>query len=106
MEASQTLELQRYIRVAIVPLGNTSDNVTAAVQHRLSLTEYKSYKLMISRAVKLQDIPEFEIYSTRFKSIDYQSNTVNILYITQQTNFGEGVISPFEPFFVSFRFIW
>lgn len=67
MEASQTLELQRHIRVAIVPLGNTSDNVTAAVQHRLSLTEYKSYKLMISRAVKLQDIPEFEIYSTRFK---------------------------------------
>ena len=54
--------------------------------------------------MKLQDIPEFEIYSTRFKSSDYQSNTVDILYTTQQTNFGEGILSPFEPFFVQIRY--
>ena len=40
METSQTLELERSIRIAIVPLGNTQDKVTAAVQHCLSLTEY------------------------------------------------------------------
>ena len=39
MEASQTLELERAVRIAIVPLGNTSDQVTAAFQHRLSLPD-------------------------------------------------------------------
>ena len=100
MESSQSLELQRHIRVAVVPLGNTSEYAVAAVQHHLSLVGFPLAYSVRRRPVMLQDIPDFEIYTTRFKSRENESNTVNILYTCNQTHFGEGVISPFESFFV------
>ena len=68
MESSQSLELQRHIRVAVVPLGNTSEYAVAAVQHHLSLVGFPLAHSVRRRPVMLQDIPDFEIYTTRFKS--------------------------------------
>ena len=40
MEYAQSLELQRYFRVGVVPLGNTGEDVVADVQRRLESKEY------------------------------------------------------------------
>ena len=86
--------------MAVVPLGNTSEYAVAAVQHHLSLVGFSLAHSVRCRPVMLQDIPEFEVYTTRFKSRENESNTVSILYTCNQTHFGEGVISAFESFFV------
>lgn len=48
----------------------------------------------------LQDIPDFEIYATHFKSVDYSTNAIHVSYETIQSNFNQEIISPFESFFV------
>ena len=70
MEYAQSLELQRYFRVGVVPLGDTGEDVVADVQRRLESKEYASW--------------------------------LHILYMTNQTNFGCGIQSPFGSFFVDF----
>lgn len=50
----------------------------------------------------LQDIPEFEMYSPRFRSKENSTTPIHILYMTNQTNFGCGIQSPFGSFFVDF----
>lgn len=48
----------------------------------------------------LRDIPEFEIYSTRFRSRENATNPIQLLYMTNETNSNCGIQSPFESFFV------
>jgi len=48
----------------------------------------------------LQDLPEFEVYATGFKSNENSSNLINILYQTNQTNYNEGITSVYDTFFV------
>lgn len=48
----------------------------------------------------LKDLPEFEIYSAHFKSIDHPANEINILYQTNESNCHEGITSPYDSFFV------
>ena len=43
MEYAQSLELQRYFRVGVVPLGDTAEDVVADVQRRLESKEYIPY---------------------------------------------------------------
>ena len=43
MEYAQSLELQRYFRVGVVPLGDTGEDVVADVQRRLESKEYIPY---------------------------------------------------------------
>ena len=43
MEYTQSLELQRYFRVGVVPLGDTGEDVVADVQRRLESKEYIPY---------------------------------------------------------------
>ena len=51
----------------------------------------------------LQDLPEFEVYATGFKSNENSSNLINILYQTNQTNYNEGITSVYDTLFVG---IW
>ncbi len=39
MEYAQSLELQRYFRVAVVPLGDTSEKVVSVIQRHLAAIE-------------------------------------------------------------------
>lgn len=55
-----------------------------------------------SRSVMLRDIPDFEIYATHFKSVDYSTNVINVLYETIQSNYNQSLLSPFGSFFVKF----
>lgn len=48
----------------------------------------------------LQDLPEFEVYATGFKSSENSSNLINVLYQTNQTNYNEGITSAYDTFFV------
>lgn len=50
----------------------------------------------------LQDIPDFEIFATHFRSIDYSTNIINVSYETQQSNYNQSLHSPFGSFLVSF----
>ena len=43
IEYAQSLELQRYFRVGVVPLGDTGEDVVADVQRRLESKEYVSW---------------------------------------------------------------
>lgn len=40
MEYTQSLELQRALRVALIPLGNTREDVVSTVQRQLASKEY------------------------------------------------------------------
>ena len=40
MEYIQSLELQRALRVALIPLGNTREDVVSTVQRQLASKEY------------------------------------------------------------------
>ena len=53
----------------------------------------------------LRDIPDFEIYATHFKSIDYSTNVINVLYETIQSNYNQPLLSPFGSFFVKILFL-
>ena len=52
------------------------------------------------RSVMFRDIPDFEIYATHFKSVDYSTNVINVLYETTQSNYDQPLVSPFRSFFV------
>ena len=43
MEYTQSLELQRALRVALIPLGNTREDVVSTVQRQLASKEYDHY---------------------------------------------------------------
>lgn len=57
-------------------------------------------KEVLFRLVLLRDIPDFEIYATHFKSIDYSTNAIHVLYETKQSNYNLDLVSPFGSFFV------
>ena len=50
--------------------------------------------------VPLKNLPPFEVYATNFKSNDFPTNTIQILYETNHTNYFEGLTSSFDSFFV------
>ena len=58
--------------------------------------------ISVYRFVMLQDIPDFEIFATHFRSIDYSTNIINVSYETQQSNYNQSLHSPFGSFLVSF----
>ena len=41
MEYTSSLELQRYLRVGVVPLGNTQEDVVSSVQRQIASKEYE-----------------------------------------------------------------
>lgn len=55
---------------------------------------------IIRSTMPLNNLPAFEVYATNFKSLDFPTNQIQLLYETNHTNYYEGITSSFDTFFV------
>ena len=61
---------------------------------------FLSVSCVTTSTVLLNNLPAFEVYATNFKSSDFPTNQIQLLYETSHTNYYEGLTSSFDTFFV------